>query len=45
MRNKKHEGGLIIALLVPLAVSLVHPVISSVVKGIFGTGVRIAGRG
>ena len=42
---KKQEGGFLGALLVPLAASLVQPVISSVVKGISGREVRRAGRG
>ena len=42
---KKQEGGFLGALLVPLVASLVQPVISSVVKGISGRGVRRAGRG
>ena len=42
---KKQEGGFLDALLAPLAASLVQPVISSVVKGISGRGVRRAGRG
>ena len=42
---KKQEGGFLGALLAPLAASLVQPVISSVVKGISGRGVRRAGRG
>ena len=40
---KKQEGGFLGALLAPLAVSLVQPVISSVVKGISGRRVRRAG--
>ena len=43
--TKKQEGGLLGALLAPLAASLVQPVISSVVKGINGRGVKRAGRG
>ena len=43
--RKKQEGGFVGALLVPLAASLVQPVISSVVKGISGRGVRRAGKG
>ena len=43
--RKKQEGGFLGALLVPLAASLVQPVISSVVKGISGRGVRRAGKG
>ena len=42
---KNQEGGFLGALLAPLATSLVQPVISSVVKGISGRGVRRAGRG
>ena len=42
---KKQEGRFLGALLAPLADSLVQPVISSVVKGISGTGVRRGGRG
>ena len=42
---KKQEGGFLGALLAPLAASLVQPVISSVVKGTSGRGVRRAGRG
>ena len=41
---KKQEGGFFGALLAPLAASLVHTVISSVVKGISGREVRRAGR-
>ena len=41
---KKQDGGFLGALLPPLAASLVEPVISSVVKGISGRGVRRAGR-
>ena len=41
---KKQERGFLGALLVPLPASLVEPVISSVVKGISGRGVRRAGR-
>ena len=43
--KKKQEGGFLRALLRPLAASLVQPIISSVVKGISGRGVRRAGRG
>ena len=39
---KKQEGGFPWALLGPLSASLVQPVISSVVKGISGRGVRRA---
>ena len=42
---KKQKGGFLGALLAPLAASLVQPVISSVVKGTCGRGVRTAGRG
>ena len=42
---KKQEGGFLSALLAPLAASLVQPVISSVVKGTSGRGVRRARRG
>ena len=42
---KKQEGGFLGVLLAPLAVSLVQPLISSVVKDISGSGVRRAGRG
>ena len=42
---KKQKGGFLGALLRTLAASLVQPVISSVVKGISGRGVRGAGRG
>ena len=42
--NKKHEGGFLGALLVPLAAQLVQPVIYSVVKGILGRRVRRAER-
>ena len=41
---KKQEGGFLEALLAPLIASLVQLVISSVVKGISGRGVRRAGR-
>ena len=41
---KKQEGRFLGALLALLAVSLVQTVISSVVKGISGRGVRRAGR-
>ena len=43
--KKKQEGGFIGTLLAPLAASLVQPVISSVLKGISGRGVRRTGRG
>ena len=42
---KKQGGGFLSALLAPLAASLVQPVISSVVKGTNGRGVRRAGGG
>ena len=47
MKNdtKKQKDGFFIALLAPLATSLVQPVISSVVKGLSGRGVRRAGKG
>ena len=45
MRWKKKEGRFLGALLAPFTVLLVQPVISSVVKGISGRGVRRAGRG
>ena len=41
---KKQDGGFLGVLLPPLAASLVEPVISSVVKGISGRGVRRTGR-
>ena len=41
----KKEGGLLGALLAPLATSVVEPVISSVVKVINGRRVRRTGRG
>ena len=41
---KKEVSGFHGALLAPLPASLVQPVISSVVKGISGRGVRRAGR-
>ena len=37
---KKQEGGFLVSMLETLAASLVQPVISSVVKGISGRGVR-----
>ena len=40
----KKQGGFLGALLVPLAFLIVQPVISSVVKGISGRGVRRAWR-
>ena len=42
---KKQEGGFLGVLLTPLTSSLAQPVISTVVKGISGRGVRRAGRG
>ena len=42
---KKQEGGFLGALLAPSAASIVQPLISLVVKGISGIGVRGAGRG
>ena len=42
---KKQEGRFLGALLAPLVASAVKPVISSVVKGISGRGIRRAGRG
>ena len=42
---KKQAGGSFGALLVPLASSIVQPLISSVVKGVSGRGVRKAGKG
>ena len=42
---KKQEGRFLRALLEPLVASLVQPVISLVIKGISGRGVRRAGRG
>ena len=42
---KKQEGGFLVSMLETLAASLVQPVISSVVKGISGRGVRRAGGG
>ena len=42
---KTRKGGFLGALLAPLAVQLVQLVISSVVKGMSGRGVRRAGRG
>ena len=41
----KQAGGFIGTWLAPLAASIVQPVISSVVKGISGKGVRKSGRG
>ena len=43
-QNKKKEGRFLGALLAPLAAQLVRLVISSVVKGVRGRGVRRAGR-
>ena len=43
--KKTQEVRFLIALLAPLATSLVQPVISSVLKGISGRGVRRVGRG
>ena len=42
---KKRKGGFLGVLLAPLAAWLVHPIISSLVKGISGRGVRRAGIG
>ena len=42
---KKQEGGFLGALSASLVASLVQPVISSVVKGISGRGVRRTGKG
>ena len=42
---KNQKGGFLVALLAPLATSIVQPVIYSVVKGISGIGVRRARRG
>ena len=42
---RKHEDKFLGALLAPIAAYLVQPVMSSVVKGISGRGVRRAGRG
>ena len=42
---KSQECWFLLALLAPLIASVVQPVISSVVKGISGKGVRRAGRG
>ena len=42
---KKQEDRFLGVLLAPLAASLVQPIISSVVKGITGRGVRRAGKG
>ena len=43
--TKKQEGRFLWALFAPLTASLVQPVISPVVKGISGRGVRKEGRG
>ena len=43
--NIKQEGGVLGTLLALLPTSLVQPVISSVVKGISGRGIRRAERG
>ena len=43
--KKKKEGGFLDAILAPLAASLVQPMISSVIKGISGRGVRRARKG
>ena len=45
LETKKQESLFPGALLAPLAASIVEPVISLVVKGISGRGVRRAGRG
>ena len=45
MKQKKQEGEFLPALLAPLAASLVPPVISSIVKGISGRGIRRPERG
>ena len=42
---KKQGGGFLDTILAPLVVSLVEPMISSVIKGISGRGFRIAGKG
>ena len=42
--TKKYEGGFLEALLALLAVSLIQSVISSIVKGISGRGVRKVGK-
>ena len=41
---KKQEGGFFLTLLAHLAASLVQPVVSPVIKGICGSGVRRPGR-
>ena len=43
--TKKQEGQFLGAFLAPLVASLVQPVISLVLKGISGRGVRRAGKG
>ena len=43
--NKKQEGGFLGAILKALAVSMVQPMISSLIKGISGRGVRKTGTG
>ena len=43
--KRKQEGGFLGALLATLAASLVKPVISLVIKGISGRGIRRVGRG
>ena len=45
MKKKNTTRWFLGASLAPLAASSVQPVISSVVKGISGKGVRIVGRG
>ena len=45
MKQKRQEGGFRGTLFASLATSLVQPVISLLVKGIIGRGVRRAGRG
>ena len=42
---KKQEGGFLVALLAPLAISVVQPVIYKVVKGISGRDTRRVGKG
>ena len=42
---KKQEGGFLVALLAPLAISVVQPVIYKVVKGISGRDVRRVRKG
>ena len=42
---KKQEGGFLVALLAPLAISVVQPVIYKVVKGISGRDARRVGKG